>query len=159
MSLSSPSVVVAAAALWVAALQLILAHRRDLGPFTLCLVGIAAVLGLAEARARPELWAGIAATMLVASLAWARGGRLGVGRPELNGLVLGISVAACAVSVFAGPLLQQRGLIVAEGTIEIAVACSLGLLGVLAGTLSLWRPRAGLPPIRWVGEIEVEGPG
>ncbi|HHO53750.1 MAG TPA: hypothetical protein ENK18_23480 [Deltaproteobacteria bacterium] len=157
MPLSSPSVFVAAAAVWVALLQLILAGWRDLGPFTLCLAGIAVVSGLPEPSL--ELWGGICAAMLVASLAWARGGRRGVGRPDLDGLVLGIGVAACVAVVLGDTLVQQRGWSVPGGAVPATAACSLGLLGLLAGTLSLWRPRTGRPLVRWVGEIPVSVPG
>ncbi len=146
-----PPLLLTGLAVGVALLQLILARWRDLGPATVGLAGMALVLGLPQPAL--EVVGGLGLSLGIASAAWARGGRRGVGRPALVGLVIG----GAAVAAVAVPLLDGRVPVPAE-RLRLAAASALGLLALLAWGFALMRARPAVPPPRWVGPVTVEEP-
>lgn len=135
-----------AAALVAASVQLILASWRDLGAVTIGLIGASTVLaaGVDDPPARMRLAVGIVAATALASGAWARGSRHGVGRPSLVGAALLGAVAAGACS-WAIP-----------GVPAAALAVGSGALGAVLGLAALDRaaPRGARP--RWYRVVPVE---
>lgn len=138
-------------AVLVATLHLVMARWRDLGPLTVGLCGVG--LGLALPAPTDPVLAGVVLAMLISSMAWARGGARGVGRPALTGLVVAAAIA--------GPALVRW----LEGRVDVpsdrlqwASASAVGLLALVTTGLALLRARPGLPPPRWFGEIPVQGP-
>jgi hypothetical protein len=145
------STAVAATAALCAGLQLVLARWRDLGPLTIGVGGCAMVLGLPSPGV--EVLGAVVVSALLAGAGWARGGRRGVGRPALDGLVLAGAIAGAATV----PLLEGRVPLPAA-SLRAAVVASLALLTLVATGLSLQAPRVGLPPPRWFGAIPIRGP-
>lgn len=137
---------IAAAALVVAALQLILASWRDLGPVTVGLIGATGALAVpvADPAVRVHLAAATIAATGLASAAWVRGSRNGVGRPALTGAALlgAVAASACSWAIPGGPL--------------VALAVGSGTLGAVLGLAALDRaaPRTARP--RWYRVVPVE---
>jgi hypothetical protein len=132
-----------------AALQLLMAGWRDLGPVTIVCGGILALLAPG-----PALPGALAAAALIAALAWARAARLGVGHPAHNGLALALALAGVAlVPLLEGRLPQAR----------VVLASAEGGLGALVAVMALRRPTSRRPmfgrsQVRWKGDIPVQGP-
>ena len=143
-----PELVAALIAVSLAMLQGVLSRWRDLGPLTLAASGAALLVALP--RPAPLVLALVALAVLLASLGWARGAARGVGRPALDGLVVGGAVAAGAVVASLPPYVPAV-------VVKAAAVGALALLGALAGALALERPGGGRATVRWVGEIPVRG--
>lgn len=135
-----PRLLAAGALVGVALVQLILARWRDLGPVTVAVAG-----GLAAVLPGEPTWGAVAVAALLAGVAWARGGRRGVGHPALVFVVFAVAVAV------------NGGLVAValpEGA-EIVGAAAIGVVGAALGAVALRRPGARWPPVRWLGEIPV----
>jgi hypothetical protein len=138
--LDDPRVLAAGALVLLAALQLVLSRWRDLGPLTVAFGG-----GLVALAPGAWTWVALSAAAAVAGIAWARGGRRGVGHPSL---VL-VTVAA-AVAVNAGLAAAP-----ADPSRAAVGAAAIGVVGSVLGAAALRRPGARRPPVRWVGEVPV----
>ncbi|MCB9664264.1 MAG: hypothetical protein H6732_09135 [Alphaproteobacteria bacterium] len=139
-----------ALAVAVALLQLALHRRLDLGGLTLA---TGTVLWIASEGG--EALAGwLCAAALVAGLAWWRGVRRGVGRPELTGAVGVVSVLALLAPLWVVPLLPavQPDQVAGAGAGVVALA---GAVSVLLATER--RGLVGQRTYHW-REVPIDGP-
>lgn len=131
----------------MALVQLALARRLDLGAATVAVAG--AVWWLA-APDTPLRWSLFGAAGWLAALAWARGARHGVGRPELTGVSVAMVGTLWAIRAWGGtqtPWLPGVG---------VGLLTFTGGLGAV-----LARERRGLRGQRvyHYRDVPVEGPG
>lgn len=134
----------AALPLAVALLQLLLSGWRDLGPATIVSAGMVAIL-----LPVPQILLVLVASALLATLAWARSSRKGVGQLPLDGLALAVALAPpLAVSPLQEHVPDAR----------VVLASAQGAMGAALLALALRRPSALRVQTRWVGSIPVQGP-
>lgn len=123
-----PGEIGAAVAVFAALIQVLAAHRRDLGPATVAALGVALLLG--SPGGTPIFGEICAAAGGLAAIAWIRGGRAGVGRLDVVGPVGTVALGAyLAVHGVAAPVLDP----------DVAAAL-VTLAGVVGTLLSLGRP-------------------
>lgn len=147
----SPAWIAALVAVGLALLQLLVARWRDLGPLTVAAVAVAFLL--MDEAPDPRVLLASTVAVGVASVAWARGSRRGVGRPAVTAVV----VAAAMAGHTARELLPGQ-VPLPDARLQQMVVVGVGFVGVVMGAVALTRARPGYPPPRWMGEIPVQGP-
>ena len=133
-----PAEAVAGGMILCAALQLVLASWRDLGPLTLAFGGAAVALSLREPSADVPLLVLVGTGIAV--LAWVRSVRHGVGRLAWDGFALCGAVLASALPDLPGPLAARAP--------DAALFCGLGI-GIIAQIGALER-KGDRRPRPWV---------
>jgi len=132
--------------------QFVYAPRRDLGSVTLGLAGSAGVLSMPEGSTFVAI--ALTTALLIATAAWFRAGRHGVGRPALNGLAVA-TVSTCALAPMWLPALDPN---LDSQQLQNILLMPCLFVTMFCGLLALERPGPRRTRIHWIGRIHIEEP-
>ena len=131
-----------------AAVQFLVAARRDVGAMTVGLVGISVMMAAVPTS---FLALTLLGSLLLAVLAWVRAGSNGVGRPAVNGVAILIA-AVCGSIRWWWPLIG--GSVPVDRAVSVAlVPCALVIS--VAGVLALERPGPRRSRPRWYRKVPI----